>query len=579
MVRGRPLGVLSIFSDALPDPAAIAGDEEFVQELADHAALAVEQARLRSEAQQTFRARAELAILDVLQDVTVHRQSQGALRESEAVYHMLCEAVPDFVWMADAAGRVIFVNQRCRDYTQMTLEHLNETEWQEVSHPEDRTRLQVSWAAAIAGATPFEAEYRNRRHDGVYRWFIGRAVPVRDEAGRVVRWVGTATDIDDRRRTEDTLREDDRRKDEFLAMLAHELRNPLAALCTANELLRLRGSDRPDIQRLGDVIGRQAKHLTRLVDDLLEVSRITQGKIDLQLERLEAQRVAVRAIETVRPAVDARRQVLAVSFPEAPVHLDADPIRLIQVLGNLLSNASKFTPEEGRIELTLEAAESAAELRVRDTGEGIPPEMLTKIFDLFAQVDTSLHRARGGLGIGLTLARTLVEMHGGTLEAWSEGLGRGSEFVVRLPTAADAPRAEAQIHPTLVPPRFTARRILYVDDNIDTAEAVAALLAATGHEVHVVHEGAAALEAVRAMRPELVLLDIGLPAMDGYEVARRLRAEHPDLLIVALTGYGTQADRVRSRRAGFDQHLVKPLDPCALEALLRSLPHCAPEYH
>jgi PAS domain S-box-containing protein len=511
-------------------------------------------------------------ILGIAQDVTEQRRAEEALRESEALYRTLCEAVPDFVWTADANGEVTFANQRWREYTGVSLAQVNTAAEERLIHAEDRPALEARWAVAIARGEPFEAEYRYRRRDGVFRWFLHRSVPFKDEAGRIVRWVGTSTDIEDRKRAEKALRDADRRKDEFLAMLSHELRNPLSAISTATEVLKLRGADRPEIQRPTDVIRRQSKHLTRLVDDLTEVSRITRGKIELQIERVDMQTVAARAIETVRPAVDARRQVLTVTFPDPPVHLDADPIRLIQVLGNLLSNASKYTPEGGRIELTLESIGQEAMLRVRDTGEGIPAEMLARIFDLFIQVDTSLHRARGGLGIGLTLARTLVEMHGGSLEAWSEGPGHGSEFVVRLPALAGAPCDAVQSERTSVLERIAPHRILCVDDNRDAAETMAALLTATGHDVQLAHDGVAALEAVRGACPEVVLLDLGLPTMDGYEVARCLRAEHPDLILVALTGYGTAADRARSRQAGFNLHLVKPVEPRALATLLRSLP-------
>jgi PAS domain S-box-containing protein len=364
-----------------------------------------------------------------------------------------------------------------------------------------------------------------------------------------------------------------RRKDEFLAMLSHELRNPLSSILNAVYLLRLQRDEDLIQQQARNIIERQVGHLARLVDDLLEISRITVGSIQLRQERLDLRGIVDRAVETVRPVIDRRKHELLVTLPPEPVWLIADPTRLEQVIGNLLNNAVKYTDEGGRIWLTLEQ-ESEAVLRVRDAGIGIAPELLPHIFDLFTQADRASDRSQGGLGIGLTLVEKLVGMHGGTVTAFSAGLGLGSEFTIRLPLAVP------QFKPSLAAPIAEASevisrpsRVLVVDDNLDAAESMATWLQLAGHDVQTAYGGPAALEAAVAFRPTIVLLDIGLPGMDGHEVARLLR-QTPGLdnaWLIALTGYGRKADIQLSEDAGFDHHLVKPADPQKLRALLASL--------
>jgi len=367
--------------------------------------------------------------------------------------------------------------------------------------------------------------------------------------------------------------EADRRKNEFLSMLAHELRNPLAPIRNAVQILRLRSPGEPELQDVRDMIDRQVRQLIRLVDDLLDVSRITRGKIRLQAEPVDLTAVVQRAVETSRPLIDVRRHALTVSLPDQPLRVQGDPVRLAQVLGNLLNNAAKYTEDEGKIWLTVERANGEAVCRVRDTGLGIPPDMLASVFDLFTQVDQALDRSQGGLGIGLTLVKQLVELHAGRVQAHSAGLNQGSEFVVRLPALAEeSPRgvsANGAPPPADVPPC----RVLVVDDNVDGAESLAVLLRLGGHDVRVCHDGPAGLALADEFRPGLVFLDIGLPGLDGYEVARRLRAQlGPDgIVLVALTGYGQEEDVLRARQAGFDHHLVKPADPAALTALFEAL--------
>jgi two-component system CheB/CheR fusion protein len=369
------------------------------------------------------------------------------------------------------------------------------------------------------------------------------------------------------------LAEGDRRKDEFLATLAHELRNPLAPLRNGLALLRLQRRGDPAVEQVSGMMERQVQLMARLIDDLLDVSRITRGKIELRKGPVDLAAAAAQAVEAARPLIEERGHRLEVALPPAPVRLEADAARLEQVLSNLLNNAAKYTEPGGRIALTAERHGGEVVIRVKDSGIGIRPEMLPRVFDLFQQADRVEGRVSEGLGIGLTLVRRLVELHGGRVTAHSQGPGRGSEFVVRLPLPAEAPRAGAG-RAARGPVKAPGRRVLVVEDNPDAAESLALLLRAAGHEVRVAADGPAALEAAAAFRPQVVLLDIGLPKMDGYEVARRLRrgAGRDGLLLVALSGYGQEEDRRRSRAAGFDAHLVKPADLDALQELLAELP-------
>jgi two-component system CheB/CheR fusion protein len=374
------------------------------------------------------------------------------------------------------------------------------------------------------------------------------------------------------RQRAEALAEADRRKDEFLAMLAHELRNPLAPIRNALQIMRLRGVHDPALESARDIIERQVQHLTRLVEDLLDVSRITRGKVQLRKERVDLSATATLALEIARPLIEKRHHRLSVELAAGPLWLEADPVRLEQVISNLLNNAAKYTDPGGHITLTTAREGDEAVLRVRDTGIGISPEMQARIFDLFIQADRALDRSQGGLGIGLTLVRRLVELHGGTIHVASPGPGRGSEFSVRLPVVE---RPEEAAAPASPPPATAgrAKRVVVVDDNKDGAESLAMLLRFWGHDTVVAHDGRAALAMVAAEAPDVVLLDIGLPGMDGYQVARALRERLDSRpVLVALTGYGQDEDRRRSREAGFDHHLTKPVDPEALKGLLAAPP-------
>jgi signal transduction histidine kinase/CheY-like chemotaxis protein len=371
------------------------------------------------------------------------------------------------------------------------------------------------------------------------------------------------------RRREQRERDADRRKDEFLATLAHELRNPLAPISNAASILKLAYNDREAFEQVTETIERQTAHLVRLIDDLLDLSRISRGKLSLRREHVELAPIIHQAVETCRPIANGANHDMTVTLPPQPIYLNADPVRLSQVVNNLLNNACKFAGRDGRINLNANRLGNELIIAVKDNGIGIPPEKLGLIFEMFSQVDQSLERSHGGLGIGLTLAKRLVELHGGSIEARSDGLGAGSEFVVRLPVAVDraapAPKArEDEMRPS------GKRRILVVDDNRDSAQSLAMLLRLSGNETSIAYDGEEAVEAAASQRPDVILLDIGLPRLNGYDACRRIRENQraEDLLIIALTGWGQSEDRRKSTEAGFDGHLVKPVDHAELLRLL-----------
>ncbi len=380
----------------------------------------------------------------------------------------------------------------------------------------------------------------------------------------------------DNARLYSNIQEADRHKNEFLSMLAHELRNPLAPIRNALEILRLRGGEDPDLRSLREIVERQVQQLVRLVDDLLDLSRITRGKIRLQMECVDMAGVLAHAVETSRPLIEARRHQLTVSVPSQPLCVCGDWVRLAQIVSNLLNNAAKYTEEGGRIQLSAERRDGEVIVRVEDNGIGIPRDMLSSIFELFTQVDRSLDRSQGGLGIGLTLVHKLVEQHGGRVQAASAGANQGSTFVVHLPElVSDEEPVAAGAERNGEAVQQHRRRVLVVDDNADAARSLAMLLELGGHEVRLCYDGDAALTETETFHPDVVFLDIGLPGRDGLEVARdlRMRALTPQPVLVALTGYGQAEDVRRSREAGFDHHLVKPADPEAVKALLATVQH------
>lgn len=508
------------------------------------------------------------------QDITQRRQAERQLQESEKEFRQLADAMPQIVWTAKPDGTVDYYNHRWFEYVCPDNHSAEDGDWDRFVHADDRAPVQRRWADALDSGEPYKVECRIVGADGTYRWFLGRALPVADDRGNIVRWFGTWTDIHEEKETADELRdvaarlsEADRRKDEFIAMLAHELRNPLAPIRNALEIMRATDDMGTGLRSASEMMERQVRQLVRLVDDLLDVSRISRGKINLRRDVIELGSVISDATDAARESCESGGVELSVKPAAIPILLNGDAARLTQAIGNLLNNSCKFTDKGGRIELSVERESDAAVIRVRDTGIGMSPDQIPYIFDMFVQADTSLERTGSGLGIGLKLVKNLVEMHGGTVEASSAGLGTGSEFVVRLPAINDfqelprsaegAPTSKASV---------LGRRILVVDDNLDSAESMSLLLAISGHDVRTVHDGLAAVETAASFRPEIVLLDIGLPKLNGYEAARRIRSEHwgKRMYLMALTGWGQDKDRERSKEAGFDCHLVKPIDPVEL---------------
>jgi PAS domain S-box-containing protein len=396
--------------------------------------------------------------------------------------------------------------------------------------------------------------------------------PIKNLEGTVIGASKIARDITRQKHAEEALREADRRKDEFIATLAHELRNPLAPIRHAAAISKAENATEAQKRWSHDVISRQVQHMALLLEDLLDVSRITRGTLELRIEMTELAEVLDAAIETARPSIEAKRHKLTVDVPEEPVWFAADPLRLAQVLANLLTNASKYTDAGGKIQLHASSDDTAVTISVRDNGMGIPRAALGKVFEMFAQVHANDDRADGGLGIGLALTKGLMELHGGTIEAQSPGPGKGSEFTVRLPMRKLAKTASAPVRDRAV--RAVApRRVLIADDNHDAAEGLAVLLRMDGHEVTVVHDGLQALRAFESEAPDVALLDIGMPKLNGYELARRLRNTDRgrSVTLVAVTGWGQDSDKTNALAAGFDHHFTKPLEPDRLTALLRSI--------
>lgn len=508
----------------------------------------------------------------VLVDITDLKETEEALRQSEEKLRLMADTIPQLAWMARPDGHIFWYNRRWYEYTGTTPEEMEGWGWQSVHHPKELPKVLERWKASLVSGESFEMVFPLRGADGRFRPFLTRIAPLRDRDGTVLYWFGTNTDISEMKRMEEALREADRRKDEFLATLAHELRNPLAPIRNSLEMLKRPDVDPAAARYSRSVMERQIQHLVRLVDDLLDVSRVMRGKIELRKERIELERVISRAIETAEPLIEEQQQELEVSLPEETLILEVDPVRVAQVLGNLLTNAAKYTDQDGRISLLAEREGDEIVLRVRDTGIGIAPDLLLHVFDSFVQGESAAERFPGGLGLGLTLARNLVELHGGAIEAESAGVGKGAEFVVRLPLSRHE-RGDGETGEPKEEEATPAYRILVVDDHEDSATTLTLLLEASGHEVRAVHGGQSALELATEWRPDLILLDIGMPEMDGYEVARRIRnlPELAGIVLIALTGWGQDEDRRRSAEAGFDHHLVKPVDLRDLKAALVEL--------
>jgi PAS domain S-box-containing protein len=511
-------------------------------------------------------------ILLVIEDVTERRDAENARREAETRFTEMVKNVRDHsIFLTDPNGVITSWNVAAERVMGYTGAEAVGRHFSLIFTPEDLERGLPEWELRTAREEGrAEDERWHVRKDGGRFWALGIVTPLRDDGGRLTGFSKILRDITDRKRMEEALRDADRRKDEFLAMLGHELRTPLAPLRGVIDTLRRQRLDGDALERAYAMMDRQVAHLGRLVDDLLDVSRISRGLVDVRKEPIGIAQVADQAVEMANPAIEGRGHELSVALPRKPLRVAGDAARLTQVVFNLLNNAAKYTEPGGRIWLSVERAGDDAVVRVRDNGSGMSPTLLPKVFDLFAQGERTLDRSQGGLGLGLTLVKRLVEMHGGTVEALSPGVGEGSEFVVRLPALpAEAEKRPAAAPPGVSQPSVQVGRALVVDDNFDVAEALTWLLRGLAREVRMAQSGAEAVETVRDWRPELVLCDIGMPGMNGYETCRRLR-QAPGMAGVLIAAVSGDDVRRQSQEAGFDRHLVKPIGWETLEELIRS---------
>ena len=508
-------------------------------------------------------------------DITDRKKAEQALRESERRFRAIFDGAYEFVGLLDIGGTLIEINQTALDFigaraADVVGRPFWETPWWSTA-AEQRERLKAAVAEAREGKfVRFEAEHRGT--DGSAEIVDFSVRPMTDETGRVVMLIPEGRRITEQKQAEAALREADRRKDEFIAMLAHELRNPLAPIRNVINLLQRRRSLDPQVQRGGVIIARQLDYLTRLINDLLDVSRISRDKLELRTERVDLIEIIKAAVEDSRPSIDQHGHELTLALPEKAIYFNADPVRLAQVFTNLLDNAAKYTHRQGHLALSVSLEGNTAVVRVADDGIGIAPEKLPHLFDMFYQADRSYEQSQGGLGIGLTLVRRLVDLHGGTVEARSGGRDQGSEFTVRLPVMVEQPHQPGRVElpqNTLA----TSRRILVVDDYGESADTLAELLRLDGNEVEIAHDGYEAVETAANFRPAAVLLDVAMPRLNGYDAARRIR-EQPwgkKIALIAVTGWGQARDRQQSREAGFDAHLTKPVDYPALVRMLAEL--------
>jgi PAS domain S-box-containing protein len=504
----------------------------------------------------------------LITDVTADQKELSRLRKSERRFRRLGDSVPVLIWLAGPDRTCVWFNRRWLDFTGQSLQQAVQNGWAAGIHPDDRNRCEQEYAAAFDAGRPFAMEYRLRRQDGAYRWVLDNGVPVGGTADGFSGFIGSCVDITDRKQMEEALRQADRRREDYLAMLAHELRNPLAPLRNGLHVLSRRPDDEELVTKTRATMARQIDNMARIVDDLLDAARVARGKVTIRKARLDLTDVVRTCVEDRRAVAEGNGLRLVFAAPTGAVWVDGDATRLSQVLDNLIHNAIKFTPKEGTITVTVTADGDAAVVRVRDTGTGIEPGLLPHLFQELTQADRSLDRSRGGLGLGLALVRGLVELHGGTVEAHSEGTGKGSEFVVRLNRASE-PRAltEVPASPSSIGRKF---RVLVVEDNPDSAESLRMLLDLSGYEVEVASTGPAGVEAAARFRPHAVVCDIGLPGLDGYQVAQILRKQ-PELAgtrLVAVSGYGRPEDVEKARRSGFHTHMTKPVDPFDLLAQL-----------
>ena len=501
-----------------------------------------------------------------ISDITGRKLTDQALRESELSMRQMIDWLPALVWTARPNGYCDFFSRQWVEYTGIAGEQQLGSQWLDAVHPEDRERARLAWETAVRGRQDYDVEYRLRRNDGEYRWFKTRARALRDERGEVTRWFGQCVDITERKDAEDALMVADRRKDDFIALLAHELRDPLSSIAAAESLLSTPNISPAHDEQAREALRTHTRQLSRMLDDLLDVSRIARGKVELELQAVPIASVIAKAAESARALIEQRKHLVSVHIEEQ-IYAWADPLRLEQIIAHLLSNAARYTPEGGQISVSATSEGDMAVLKVRDTGIGIPGEAQAKIFDLFGQTHKSFNHAGGGLGIGLYLVKRLVQMHNGSVSVHSEGADKGSEFEVRIPLAPQTAVEELEGQATR--PGVEVLNMLLVEDNRDTATFIAALLEMDGHTVRVAYDGTEGLRLALELHPEVILLDLGLPGMNGYEVARTLRDQGlQDTLIIAVSGYGQRRDIERSKEAGINYHLLKPMDYASLSAIL-----------
>jgi two-component system CheB/CheR fusion protein len=507
---------------------------------------------------------------------TTLARANESLRENRDVLALALSAGRMGVWTRDLSGDGVWWSPELARLIGMSETNPTREGVYKLIHRDDIQGVLREVERAVAERRDFRTEFRfTHGTTGELRWLEARGRATYAADGTPVMLFGLGIDTTEHKHAVEALKEADRRKDEFLATLAHELRNPLAPISSGLHIMKTARGNPQVVETAREVMERQVAQMVRLVDDLLDVARITTGKVELRSEVIDVADAIRDAVETSRPLIESRGQPLNVSLPETPVHVNADRTRLAQVFANLLNNSAKFSERGQPIAIELARDGGHALVRVRDAGAGIDPDALPKIFDMFGQAEIGAGRARGaGLGIGLSLVRRIAELHGGSVKAFSAGPGRGSEFIVRLP-AADAVRVPVDQPGSVAAPAAARRRVLVVDDNLDAAESLATLLKISGHDTRMAHDGAQAVEQAEAFKPDVVFLDIGMPTIDGHETARRIRREPwgRDMVLVALTGWGQTEDRRRSKEAGFDHHLVKPADPQVVEKLISSLGH------
>jgi len=500
----------------------------------------------------------------LLIDITAQKQAEQQRRDSESVYRAIGESIDYGVWITDDSGRCTYASDSFLALTGLSQAQCTEFGWSSALHPDDAEATIAAWKDCVRTGNAWYREHRIVGADGHYHAVLAQGVPMRRDDGRIYGWAGINLDISRLKRTEEALLEADRRKDEFLATLAHELRNPLAPIRHATQLLDAPGTTDEQRQWGREVIARQVQHMALLLDDLLDVSRITRRRLALKSDDVSLKAIIDAAVETARPLIEARSHQLHLQLPALPVVLHADPLRLSQALSNLLTNAAKYTDVGGRITLAADVGANGLRVRVTDNGIGLSAEAIPRVFEMFSQIDSALERSQGGLGIGLALVRGLVELHGGTIDVGSPGLGQGTTFTIRLPRRLlrDGGVTAVAATPGVAAAQTMRQMLLVADDNRDAADSLAMLLRLQGYQVSVAYSGPAALAQALDLQPAAMVLDIGMPGMTGYELAQQIRQQPwgRDALLIALTGWGQKEDVDRALQIGFDHHFVKPVD-------------------